>query len=39
MRKGRHYVYKVEHEEGNVRETYVGPLTDVVESYIKLKSG
>jgi len=36
-RKGRYYVYKLEGANGDVRETYVGPLTDVVETYIKLK--
>ena len=36
-RKGRYYVYKLEYENGDVKETYVGSLTDVVESYLKLK--
>ncbi|QPG51248.1 putative integrase [Saccharolobus solfataricus] len=36
-RKGRYYVYKLEMINGKVRETYVGPLIDVVESFIKLK--
>lgn len=36
-RKGRYYVYKLEGTNGDVRETYVGPLIDVVETYIKLK--
>nr|WP_231113809.1 putative integrase [Sulfurisphaera ohwakuensis] len=38
-RKGRYYVYKLETVNGEVKETYVGPLVDVVETYIKLKSG
>ena len=37
-RKGRYYVYTLERANGDVRETYVGPLTDVVETYLKLKS-
>ncbi|BFI76775.1 putative integrase [Sulfurisphaera ohwakuensis] len=36
-KKGRYYVYKLETVNGEVRETYVGPLIDVVETYIKLK--
>ncbi len=36
-RKGRYYVYKLEYENGNSKERYVGPLTDVVETYEKLK--
>ncbi len=36
-RKGRYYVYKLEYENGKARETYVGPLIDVVKTYIKLK--
>ncbi len=36
-RKGRYYVYKLEYENGKARETYVGPLTDVVETYIKIR--
>jgi len=36
-RKGRYYVYKLEGANGDVRETYVGPLIDVVETYLKLK--
>ncbi len=32
-----YYVYKLENVDGDVRETYVGPLTDVVETYLKLK--
>ncbi len=36
-RKGRYYVYKLEYEEGNAREHYVGPLADVVKSYEELK--
>ncbi|AAK40627.1 Integrase, probable (fragment) [Saccharolobus solfataricus P2] len=36
-RKGRYYVYKLEYENGNVKETYVDPLVDVVETYEKLK--
>ena len=37
-RKGRYYVYKLEYEDGNAREHYVGPLADVVETYEKLKN-
>ena len=37
-RKGRYYVYKLEGANGDVRETYVGPLIDVVETYLKLKN-
>ncbi len=36
-RKGRYYVYKLETINGEVKETYVGPLADVVETYEKLK--
>ena len=36
-RKGRYYVYKLEYEGDKVKETYVGPLVDVIESYEKLK--
>ena len=36
-RKGRYYVYTLERANGDVRETYVGPLIDVVETYLKLK--
>ncbi|WP_232515985.1 putative integrase [Sulfuracidifex tepidarius] len=36
-RKDRYYVYKLEYEGGNVKERYIGPLTDVVETYEKLK--
>ncbi len=36
-RKGRYYVYKLEYENGKARETYVGSLFDVVETYLKLK--
>ena len=38
-RKGRYYVYKLENVNGEVKERYVGPLTDVVETYEKLKLG
>ena len=37
-RKGRYYVYKLEAINGEVKERYVGPLTDVVETYEKLKN-
>jgi len=33
-----YYVYKLENVNGDVRERYVGPLIDVVETYLKLKS-
>ncbi|AAK40602.1 Integrase, probable(amino-end fragment) [Saccharolobus solfataricus P2] len=36
-RKGKYYVYKLETINGEVKETYVGPLADVVETYEKLK--
>jgi len=36
-RKGRYYVYKLEYENGDTKETYVGPLADVAEKHIKLK--
>ncbi|WCM38546.1 hypothetical protein GO599_00730 [Sulfolobus islandicus] len=36
-RKGRYYVYKLETINGEVKERYVGPLADVVKTYIKLK--
>lgn len=36
-RKGRYYVYKLENENGKTKETYVGPLIDVAESYLKMK--
>ncbi|BAB65389.1 hypothetical protein STK_04054 [Sulfurisphaera tokodaii str. 7] len=36
-RKGRYYVYKLETINGEVKERYVAPLIDVVETYIKLK--
>ncbi len=35
--KGRYYVYKLENINGETRERYVGPLVDVVETYLKLK--
>jgi len=41
MIKGKeraYYAYKLENVDGDVRETYVGPLIDVVETYLKLKS-
>jgi hypothetical protein len=34
-RKGRYYVYKLEYEGGKARERYVGPLVDVVETYLR----
>gem|GEM_PF-26296 len=37
-RKGRYYVYKLENVNGEVKERYVGPLTNVVETYEKLKN-
>ncbi len=37
-RKGRYYVYKLETVNGEVKERYVGPLIDVVETYLKLKN-
>ena len=37
-RKGRYYVYKLETVNGEVKERYIGPLTDVVETYEKLKN-
>ncbi|QGA87264.1 integrase [Sulfolobus spindle-shaped virus] len=36
-RKGKYYVYILRTINGKLKETYVGPLTDVVETYIKLK--
>jgi hypothetical protein len=36
--KGRYYTYKLENVNGEVKETYVGPLVDVVKTYIKLKN-
>ena len=36
-RKGRYYVYKLETINGETKERYVGPLIDVVETYLKLK--
>ena len=36
-RKGRYYVYKLEGTNGDVRERYVGPLIDVVETCLKLE--
>lgn len=36
--KGRYYVYKLETVNGEIKETYVGPLVDVVETYLKLKN-
>ena len=38
-RKGRYYVYKLETVNGEVKERYVGPLIDVVETYEKMKLG
>ncbi|BAB65320.1 hypothetical protein STK_03425 [Sulfurisphaera tokodaii str. 7] len=35
-RKGRYYVYKLETINGEVKERYVAPLIDVVETYIKI---
>ncbi len=38
QRGKRYYLYKIENDHsGNVRETYVGPLADVVETYEKMK--
>lgn len=37
--KGRYYVYELETVNAEIKETYVGPLVDVVEAYIKLKEG
>ncbi|MFP3202218.1 MAG: putative integrase [Sulfolobus sp.] len=37
-RKGRYYVYKLENVNGETKERYVGPLIDVVETYLKLKN-
>ncbi len=37
-RKGRYHVYKLETINGEEKERYVGPLADVVESYLKLKN-
>ena len=36
-RKGRYYVYKLETVNGEIKERYVGPLIDVVETYLKLE--
>ena len=36
-RKGRYYVYKLENVNGEIKERYVGPLIDVVETYLKLE--
>ena len=36
-RKGRYYVYKLETVNGETKERYVGPLIDVVETYLKMK--
>jgi len=38
-RKGRYYVYISENVNSEIKERYVGPLTDVVETYEKLKLG
>ncbi|WP_187152659.1 putative integrase [Acidianus manzaensis] len=38
-RKGRYYVYKLETINGEIKEHYVGPLIDIVETYEKLKLG
>ena len=38
-RKGRYYVYILERSNGETRERYVGPLIDVVQTYLKLKEG
>jgi hypothetical protein len=32
-----YYVYELKNVDSDVRETYVGPLIDVVETYLKLK--
>ncbi|TRM77610.1 integrase, partial [Sulfolobus sp. A20-N-F8] len=40
QRGNKYYVYIVEKDErGNVKETYVGPLDKIVETYLKLKNG
>ncbi|MBB5253136.1 putative integrase [Sulfurisphaera ohwakuensis] len=36
-RKGQYYVYKLETINGEIKERYIGPLADVVETYLKLK--
>ncbi|QIW25296.1 hypothetical protein EWF20_02625 [Sulfolobus sp. S-194] len=38
-RKGRYYVYKLENVSGEIKETYMGPLIDFVDTYLKLKVG
>ena len=38
-RKGRYYVYLLERPNGVARERYVGPLIDVVQTYLKIKEG
>ena len=38
-RKGRYYVYLLERSNGVERERYVGPLIDVVQTYLRLKEG
>ena len=38
-RKGQYYVYISENVNSEIKERYVGPLTDVVETYEKLKLG
>jgi len=38
-REGRYYVYKLENVKGEVKERYVCHLTDVAETYEKLKLG
>ena len=37
-RKGRYYVYESENVNGETKERYVDPITDVVETYEKLKN-
>ena len=38
-RKGRYYVYILESSKGETRGRYVGPLTDVVQTYLKVEEG
>ena len=38
-RKGRYYVYKLETINGEIKERYVGPLIDVVETYLNSIGG
>jgi ORF D-335-like protein. len=36
--KRTYYTYELENVDSDVRERYVSPLIDVVETYLKLKS-